>query len=197
MQGALEEGTSIELLWSFSLFYTLDCLSHLSHSLRFELYRSQALKPGISRAPWEAHEDQYVIQARESGEAWPAIASLLPGRIAEQIRERYINHLDPQLIRTPWTEQETFVLYEAQKRMGNKWCSISELLPGRSENSVKNRWHNAKMMQRRAMRRLITTKAREDHLERAKSHSVTSNMDGATPSRSPSSESEDEYSASV
>lgn len=36
---------------------------------------------------------------------------------------------------------------------GNKWTYISMLIPGRSENSIKNRWHNRKTQQRRTMRR--------------------------------------------
>lgn len=100
------------------------------------------------------------------------IAARLPGRIAEQIRERYTNHLDPSLITTPWTEHESRVLDQAQLEMGNKWSEISKLLPGRSENSIKNRWHNAKMMQRRKMRRLSDSKVEKKTLEQARSHAA-------------------------
>jgi hypothetical protein len=140
--------------------------------LCFSFTFRQGQKPGINRTPWEDHEDEILLQAREDGNSWPVIATLLPGRIAEAVRERYMNHLDPQLIKTEWTDQETLIMYEAQKRLGNKWTQIAELLPGWSENAIKNRWHNAKMMQRRAIRRLVATKARAANLDRARSHTL-------------------------
>uniref|UniRef100_A0A7S4I6N8 Myb-like domain-containing protein n=1 Tax=Odontella aurita TaxID=265563 RepID=A0A7S4I6N8_9STRA len=39
-----------------------------------------------------------------------------------------------------WLESEDKVLIESQRQFGNKWTQISTLLPGRSENAVKNRW---------------------------------------------------------
>ena len=41
-----------------------------------------------------------------------------------------------------WTEEEDEILINAQIQMGNKWSYISKLLPGRSENAVKNRYNS-------------------------------------------------------
>jgi hypothetical protein len=62
--------------------------SHSSFSIFLFTFR-QALKPGINRAPWESHED---LPCRHAGkeESWPVIATFLPGRIAESVRERYM-----------------------------------------------------------------------------------------------------------
>ena len=96
---------------------------------------------------------------RAQGLGWPEIAARLPGRVAEQIRARFVNYIDPQRKTTAWTDEEDNLLTILQRRYGNKWTEISNMLPGRSENSIKNRWHNRKTKQRRAFKRIAEEKA--------------------------------------
>jgi hypothetical protein len=74
--------------------------------------------------------------------SWAKLAQLLPGRIGKQCRERWFNSLDLAVNRRPWTPEEDRCLFDLHAQYGNHWTRICELMPGRSDSALKNRWHS-------------------------------------------------------
>ena len=99
---------------------------------------------------WTTQEDdtlKTLIVAR-GARSWSVIAKEINSLIhnglnirqGRQCRERWFNHIDPDLNKGLWSQAEDELLLSLQVQLGNKWSEISKELKGRTENAVKNRW---------------------------------------------------------
>ena len=108
------------------------------------------LKPGARKGQWREEEDAIVLRAiAQSAEPtftqWADLSPQLPGRSGKQIRDRWVNYLNPAINHLPFSREDDLRLWEGHKKLGKRWVEISVKVfnSTRSENHIKNRWYSA------------------------------------------------------
>ena len=110
-----------------------------------------------ARSVWGETEDSllFAYVTKHGVHSWAKIASMINQevhdgdlvRLGKHCRERWYNHLNPELnsmiySENEWNPEEDLKLIKLQLDMGNSWSKIAREMSGRTENSVKNRWNS-------------------------------------------------------
>ncbi|CAG8455117.1 8038_t:CDS:2 [Paraglomus occultum] len=92
---------------------------------------------------WETEEDQKLKRlVKTLGiKNWKLIGTQHGTRDGKQCRERWTNHLDPNLLYSPITHEEDLQILEMYKKLNTKWAEMGKQLK-RPANMIKNRFYS-------------------------------------------------------
>jgi len=89
--------------------------------------------------------DQKIVSlVSVHGKNWGLIQKELnlPERTTGQIRDRYMNTLDPSIKHGKFDEEEDKILLDCVQKFGHRWAEIEKLLPGRPANKIRLHYRN-------------------------------------------------------
>ena len=104
---------------------------------------NKVLRPGLAKGTWTAEEKQILLEwvAKNGSKRWSKCAENIPGRTGKQCREHWFNHLKKGTKVRKWTSEEDETLRKLFEQFGTQWTKMKPFLPGRTENSIKNRFY--------------------------------------------------------
>lgn len=106
--------------------------------------RYKRIRPGIIKGSWSHQEDEKILKLVSIyGKSWSKISKILVTRNGKQIRDRFINVLDPDTKKGKFTEKEDKLLIKLYLYHGPKWATIAKYFEHRTADMIKNRFHSS------------------------------------------------------
>ncbi|XP_028796893.1 transcription factor MYB101-like [Neltuma alba] len=118
-----------------------------------EASRDGEAKQSMKKGPWTAAEDAILMEyVNKYGEGnWNSVQKNCGlTRCGKSCRLRWANHLRPNLKKGAFSQEEEQLIVELHAKLGNKWARMASLLPGRTDNEIKNFWNTRMKRRQRA-----------------------------------------------
>lgn len=104
--------------------------------------RYKRIKPGNLKGKWTKEEDNLLLKLiKVYKNNWSAISKIIKTRTAKQVRDRYVNCLDPSLKKGNFTKEEDDKIIYYYNMYGPNWLKISEIVKFRTPDTIKNRYY--------------------------------------------------------
>uniref|UniRef100_A0A673M5C5 snRNA-activating protein complex subunit 4-like n=1 Tax=Sinocyclocheilus rhinocerous TaxID=307959 RepID=A0A673M5C5_9TELE len=104
---------------------------------------TSVLDPSIKKGPWSKEEDQLLRNAvaKYGTKEWGKIRLEVPGRTDGACRDRYLDCLQQNVKKGPWSKEEVELLKEKVAKFGvGKWTKIASEIPNRVDCQCLNKW---------------------------------------------------------
>jgi hypothetical protein len=94
-----------------------------------------------------SHSPRRIVSTARASSCSPRARLAL--RLSLVSPRSWFNHLCPEVKKGAWTAEEDRVIMESVARYGTRWSKIVKLMPGRTDNAIKNRYNSAMRRQKR------------------------------------------------
>ncbi|XP_045831318.1 transcription factor MYB61-like [Trifolium pratense] len=97
----------------------------------------------LKKGTWSKDEDKILVDyvTKYGARKWNEVQKRTElARSGNCCRFRWINHLQPGVVKGKFSEHEAKEVIR-MKKLNLKWCDMAKQLPGRSDNDIKNFWN--------------------------------------------------------